>query len=168
MTRAADDAESVRRLINFGFDSRREISGLVGINGKMDELHAAMALAALDGFDDVLAARRARAATLRQGLLAAGYAVQACSEMSAFQFVPCLALDATTRDRSLASAERAGIEVRSYFSPPLHRYPAFRDIERADDLRVTEHLSRRTLSLPMANDLSDEAVASILAATIVD
>ena len=56
-----------------------------------------------------------------------------------------------------------GIEIRTYFHVPLHRMPAFAAVQRAGDLAVTEDLAARTLSLPMANDLSEDAIDAIAA-----
>ena len=48
------------RLANFGFDDG-VVHADAGLNAKLPEWSAATALAVLDGYDDVLARRRARA-----------------------------------------------------------------------------------------------------------
>ena len=70
---------------------------------------------------------------------------------------------AGVRDRALAEAAAAGVEVRSYFSVPLHRMPAFAGHPSEGGLPVTDDLAARSLSLPMANDLTRVDVDAILA-----
>jgi dTDP-4-amino-4,6-dideoxygalactose transaminase len=87
----------------------------------------------------------------------------------AWQFVPVLAPSPAVRTSALDFARRNDIEVRSYFSVPLHRMPAFTSVPNVDGLPCTDELAERALSLPMANDLSigdmDAIVASLVAAT---
>lgn len=153
-------AADVRRLANFDFDpARRALSGW-GTNGKLDELHAAVGLAVLEDFDAVLATRRRLADRLLAGI-GPGLAPQAGHEYGTHQFVPVLAAEDALRDRILTVA--AGrVELRTYYDP-LHRMPAFEGLQRASDLATTESVSRRILSLPMANDLS-EAEIDVIAA----
>ena len=66
----------------------------------------------------------------------------------------------------LTRAREAEIEVRSYFDPPLHQMPAFAAYPHCRTLAVTDSLSKRMLSLPMANDLSAEAVDRITACVL--
>lgn len=153
--------DSVSRLINFGFDRSRGVAGPLGINGKMPELTAAVGLAVLDGFGEVLAHRRAAAAWLRDTLEPAGVTFQAGSRGSTFQFVPVALPAPATRDVLLQQASDAGIEVRAYFDPPMHRLPALTGHPRVDDLAVTESLAERIIGLPMANDISAHSLERI-------
>jgi dTDP-4-amino-4,6-dideoxygalactose transaminase len=152
--------DTVRRLVNFGFDEDHGVS-VPGLNAKMSEIHAATALAVLDGYDDVLAARRELAGQMSSELVNRGFTVQRGCEGSTFQFVPVLAPSAARRDEILRIAPEARIEVRSYFDVPLHKLSAFRQAE-CGKLTVTEELATRTLSLPMANDLSEQNIGRIL------
>lgn len=149
--------------VNFGFDADRRVT-VPGLNGKMSELAAATALAALDRYPDVLAGRRARAAALRGELTSLGYASQRGAEGSTVQFVPALAASQRVRDRVLREAAADSVEVRTYYDTPCHRHAPYADAPRHGDLPVTEDLSRRALSLPMADDLTDAAAERVLAA----
>jgi dTDP-4-amino-4,6-dideoxygalactose transaminase len=162
-TRAPDLARAIRELTNFGFAPDRAVHGTPGLNAKLDEWHAATALAALDRLDDVLAARRAIAESLLPELSALGLSLQRGSELGTWQFVPARAGSAEARSAVVAAGAASGVEVRCYFSPPLHLMPAFAHCVRAGDLSVTEDLSTRMLSLPMANDLNSHDVARVLA-----
>jgi dTDP-4-amino-4,6-dideoxygalactose transaminase len=154
VTESAELAGRISQMTNFGFGSEREVSSPFGLNAKMSEMHAAIGLAVLDGYDDVLSARRERAERLRSELEPSGYVFQAGARDSAWQFVPVLAPSAQVRDVVLAAAGEQEIEIRSYHAP-LHELTAFAGLTQAR-LAVTEELASRTLSLPLANDLSDD------------
>jgi dTDP-4-amino-4,6-dideoxygalactose transaminase len=154
-----DLARSVRRLANFGFGPDRGVAE-PGLNAKLDEWHAAAALAALDGYEAVLAARRERAERLRATLAPHGFGFQDGAERGTWQFVPALAPSGRARAAVMAHAPAAAIEVRAYFDPPLHRLEAYAGAP-AGPLDVTDELAGRMLSLPMANDLSADALDAI-------
>jgi len=156
-----DLAERLRSLANFGFARDREIDPAVGMNAKMSELHCAVGLAVLSGFDSVLQARRDRAERLRPGLEAAGFTFQAGAGGSAWQFVPVLAPSRAVGERVLERSHNRMIEIRRYHHP-LHLVPAFSMHRARGTLPVTEDLAGRSLSLPMANDLSEQAIERIL------
>jgi dTDP-4-amino-4,6-dideoxygalactose transaminase len=71
--------------------------------------------------------------------------------------VPALAPDRASRDRALASCAALGIEVRRYYEP-LHWFGAFADVPAPAGLEVTEWIADRALSLPLASDMSAEAI----------
>jgi dTDP-4-amino-4,6-dideoxygalactose transaminase len=147
-------ADAARILINHGLDADHEAVA-VGLNGKLDEWRAATALAGLDRLDDALAARRAAAATMQRNLEGAGLRFQALSERSPSQFVPALAASGEQRAEILATAASRGVEMRTYYAPPLHASPAYGGCDRDGALPVTGDVSERILSLPMADDFSD-------------
>ena len=155
-------ARRLSRLTNFGFEDG-VVDGDIGLNAKLPEWSAATALAVLDGYGEVLAHRRAGARRMLDGLAAHGYRHQAGTEGAAWQFVPILAPSAAVRAAALATARRNDIEVRTYFSVPLHRMPAFTSVPSVGGLRCTDDLAERALSLPMANDLSPGDMDAIVA-----
>src|SRR4051812_18596157 len=154
-------AERMLALVNFGVEPGTRVSNDAGFNGKLSELHAATGLAALDRFDDVLAARRRHAMTLRGATKAARLTFQPGSGTSTWQYLQCLAPDAEARARVLQAAEQLNVELRALHAPPLHRHPAFLDSPAWGALEVTDHLAARSLSLPLANDLTEDELARI-------
>jgi dTDP-4-amino-4,6-dideoxygalactose transaminase len=160
VTRSRELAESAMALANFGMRRDREISSAFGLNAKMSELHAATGLAVLDGFDDVLVARRRLAERMRRTLQPAGYRFQAGAAGSTWQFVPVLAPTSAVRDAVLAQAPGRGIEIRCYHAP-LHTLAAFDAYASGNTLPITQQLASLTLSLPLANDLSDDEMERI-------
>ena len=127
----------------------------------MDEWHAATALACLDEIDAILQARRDRAEAMRSALDPRGFSFQARSEIGTWQFVPALAPTPAWRPAQLPLRPRDEVEFSFYFDPPLHGMPAFAGFPRVGSLAVTESLSERILSLPMANDLSAASVERV-------
>ena len=154
---------TVRRLTNFGFDETRSVPGELGLNAKMSELHGATGLAVLGGFDRVLKSRREAARSLIRGLEPFGVIAQEGHQGSTFQFVSVVMPSREARQRLLDSAPGAGVEVRVYFDPPMHRLAQFDGCPRAGDLGVTEWLSDHVVALPMANDLEDAQIERIVA-----
>jgi dTDP-4-amino-4,6-dideoxygalactose transaminase len=159
-TRDNDLAARLKQLTNFGLDQDRIVCDEPGLNAKLSELHAATALAVLDHYSDILGARRRTATGIRSALEPHGFRFQEGAERSTWQFVPVLAPTRETRRRLLEQALRVGIEVKTYFQP-LHRFPAYRAYEHADDLPVTDALAERTLSLPLANNMDPQDVQRI-------
>jgi dTDP-4-amino-4,6-dideoxygalactose transaminase len=155
-------AAEMSLLLNFGLDDRRVPLRAFGLNAKLSEIHAAIGLAVLDGYDDVLERRRALARRIREPLEAAGFSFQPGAERSTWQFVPTLAPSREARDAVLARSALAGIELRTYFAPPLHESPAFARAHRLDRLPVTDDVAGRILSLPLANDLADNDIERIV------
>jgi dTDP-4-amino-4,6-dideoxygalactose transaminase len=157
-TRDRDLAADILRLTEFAFDERRSAMRLNGLNAKMPELTAAVALASLDGYPESLAARRDAAGRLLDEL-PAGFLPQLEHELGTWQFVPILAPSAAAREDVLEGASVA-VELRTYYDP-LHRMAAFADCPGADMLPVTNDVSDRILSLPMAADIRPEEIAAI-------
>ena len=156
--------DRLRRLVNFGFDEQRQVSGDIGINAKLAELPAATALAVLDGFHDVLAARRASAGVLREALEPFGFRFQEGCEGSTWQAVCVQAPKGIGRPQVLARATSLQVEIRAYFEVPLHQMGAFRRDACHGDLAVTDRLAEGALSLPMADDIATADLQRVLLA----
>lgn len=71
--------------------------------------------------------------------------------------------DGERREAAMRAAARAGVQARGYFDPPLHRHPAFAGMPCDGPLRVTDAIAARSLSLPMANELTDREIELIAA-----
>ena len=162
VTEDVDLAAEMSLLINFGLDDRRSPLRRHGLNAKLSEVHAAIGLAVLDGYDHVLGRRRALASQISRPLERVGFSFQPASERSTWQFIPTLAPSGETRDAVLAQSASTGVELRTYFAPPLHKSEPFASSKRLNRLPVTEDFTRRILSLPLANDLTDDEVDRIV------
>jgi len=149
-------------LTNFGLRGGT-VEEEAGLNAKLAEWPAATALAVLDDYAQIIDSRRSRAERMLAGLESLGYVRQAGSERSVWQFVSVLAPSAEIKESALILARRHEIELRTYFSLPLHRTPAFSDHAVIGGMDRTDDLATRILSLPMANDLPDSSIDAIVA-----
>ena len=145
----------------FGFAQGR-LASLPGLNAKLDELHAAVALTVLDDFDRVLAARRGVAEHYRLHLEPAGFRFQTGSAGGTWQAGYLQAPDPGTRDALLVAGKEQGVGITAYYERPLHHHPAFAAAAVHGDLAVTERLASCALALPMANDLTEDERARVV------
>ena len=159
-SRDSELAAEIERLAQFGFDEKRIVTTRRGINAKLSEPAAAVALAALDDFERHLAAR-SEAATRIVDHLPRGFEPQRGHEHGTWQFVPVTAKTPQLRAAVLSFAEGT-VEVRTYYEP-LHGMPAFANTQRVGELGMTDDLARRMLSLPMADDLNGDEIDAIVA-----
>lgn len=163
----------VKSLSNFGFNVSRA-STLPGLNAKLSEYGAAVALATLQGHSDRVESRHdlyeAYAGNFAQlGLLAAGWQFQTLRGDVAHQFVAVATPPGLTNTSVVAQLAGNSIEARTYFSPPCHVQPQFVDAPRAA-LTATDDLSRRIVSLPLWDDIGAQRIRHVCEAlaAIVD
>jgi dTDP-4-amino-4,6-dideoxygalactose transaminase len=162
------DQNLIRRMklaSNYWFDGGRESQGL-GLNAKLSEIGAAVALATLDVFPAAVTRRKEIFRTYGRllaasGALEEGWAMQGVRGEAAYQWLPLLAPDVPARDRLLKLAAERNIELRRYFVPPCHEHPQFHDAPRGD-LSMTDRLGDRVVSLPLWEDLTDEMIYRVV------
>lgn len=134
---------------------------MLGLNGKLQELNAAIGLRQLEGFDDALARRRQVLADLRAGLEPLGLLFPPSIEHSSVCFASALVPHADRRDDALASLRHHGIEARAYYSPAVHLQEQFADALHADDLAGTAEAGARILSLPVHHSMTVDDIERI-------
>ena len=167
-TNRDDVAEHVRVGRDYGnpgdYDTR-----FVGLNARLSELHAAMALESLAELDEHLERRRSLAARYRDGLAAVpGVRVQTVGpgDQSTYKDFT-IAIDADEfgagREDVVAGLAAEGIETRRYFWPPVHRQQSHRGAE-GGPLPVTDRVASQVVSLPMFRDLDETAVDTVVEA----
>ena len=149
-------AERLRKTINFGLADG--VPEVLGFNGKLSEVHAAIGLAVLKRIDGFIA---------RRGEIARGYRAR-LEQDAALEHAPNagappwqtypVALPGNA-DPVVEQLVAAGVGVRRYYAPPLHRTPPF----AADvSLPVTDDLSARMICLPVYSDMSDRELDEIV------
>lgn len=136
----------------------------VGLNARMSELHAATAMATLDGLEDRVLHRNAMASryTERLGHVpGVGFAVVREGDRSTFKDFTIkvepgeFGVDA----RGLAGGlEAVGVQTRRYYDPPVHAMRAYRSLGVRGRLPVTETIAPKVLTLPMWSEIPREAV----------
>lgn len=143
-----------------------------GLNARMSELHAAVALASLEGLGRTVAHRGALAARFAAeiadlpGLVPAAVPegdTSTYKDLTVIVDPGLFGLDAP----ALARALRAdGVDSRRYYHPPIHRQKAYAGRwPQRRDLPVTELLSSRVLTLPLWSHMTHDQVA-LLAGTV--
>ncbi|MFB3739108.1 MAG: DegT/DnrJ/EryC1/StrS family aminotransferase [Candidatus Velamenicoccus archaeovorus] len=140
----------------------------VGLNARMSELHAAVALRSFEGLEERIEQRNRVAAWYREAL----------AEVPGVRFPEVRAGDRSTfkdltilvdRDRfgadagSLASMLAAeGVESRRYYAPPIHRSRAYRRFAGGNGgLPVTDLASHQALCLPLWPGMAREQVQRV-------
>lgn len=158
-------ADSLRSARSFGFQGKDNVAGL-GLNGKLNEIHAALALASLDGLDATMAANTARyEAYLRHFSPIPGLRVLefAPGERHNHQLVMVEVLEGwpLTRDDTVRLLRAENALARPYYSPPLHSSEHCPAALRGERLPVAEDLSERFIQMPVGDLTSVEDIAAL-------
>ena len=134
-----------------------------GLNARMSELHAAVALASLEGLDAHIARRHelverfAFATSDTDGLRIVWPADGDCSTWKDLTLVieeDGFGIDAATLQAALAAEQ---IDSRRYYHPPIHRQAAHRQQPSARRaLPETDRLSTSVITPPLWSHLSDD------------
>lgn len=139
----------------------------IGLNGRLSEMHAAIALASISHIDEHLATRRRMAARYADAILdIPGVRVQAIDEGDESTFKDfTIAVDTleygADRDTLVAVLRAEGVDTRNYFDPPVHRQQSHAT-RSPSDLPVTDAVSRTVVSLPLYPALTDDAIDGIV------
>jgi len=140
----------------------------VGLNARMSEIHAAIALRSLERVDERITRRNRIAALYRDalgGIPGLGFPGVNPGDTSTYKDFTIL-VDPTpfgSDAPSLAAALAAeGIQTRRYYVPPVHSMRAYRHLAGTNGaLSVTEFAASRVLTLPMWTDMTDEQVGRV-------
>jgi dTDP-4-amino-4,6-dideoxygalactose transaminase len=139
----------------------------IGLNARMSELHAALALASFEDLDERIARRGELAASYREVLgeiPGIGFPVVRDGDRSTYKDLTIL-VDAPvfglTADELAGFLAEEGIETRRYYSPPVHRMHAYRAFSSGVDLPVTDAAAHAALALPLSGDMNDGHVARV-------
>jgi dTDP-4-amino-4,6-dideoxygalactose transaminase len=162
-----NDSDLARRLAlmrGFGFDGPDRIEGL-GINAKLNEVHAAMALAGLDDLEAQVLRNRARYLAYQRelaGLDGLRLLEFDESQRTSYKTVVVELTDAwpLSREQTLAVLNLEGALARAYYAPPLHQkrcdYPVI-----APALPVTDRLSQRFMLLPCGHQVTHADITAV-------
>lgn len=162
-----NDAELAARLQSmrgFGFSGQDNVVGF-GMNAKLNEIHAAMALASLDDVEDQIPRNRERYRAY-QTQLADMPGIELLEfderEQTSFKNIVVELTDAwpLERDMTVSLLNAQGILARAYYSPPLHQKPYAYDV-RGGELPSTDALARRCVMLPCGARVDVDDIAKI-------
>ncbi len=156
-------AERVRLMKNFGFAGHGRVA-LVGTNGKMSEVSAAMGLTGLECLRQFIVANKRNYMRYKRELWRV-YGVRLMeyneTEKCNYQYI-VLEIDesvtSVSRDQLVTVLLAENVLARSYFSPGCHRMePYYSEVE----LPVTEKLSSRVLSLPTGTAVRSDQISKV-------
>jgi dTDP-4-amino-4,6-dideoxygalactose transaminase len=157
-------ARSLRSGRDYGNSGEEDVR-FIGLNARMSELHAALALEALSGIDVKIARRRelgrryCRHVDEIPGLRS--QAIDDGDEMTykAYSIVvePEYGVE---RDALVDALQAEGIETRRYFCPAVHEQRPYASSE-GTDLPMSSYLASRVVTLPIWPAMSDADVDTI-------
>jgi dTDP-4-amino-4,6-dideoxygalactose transaminase len=156
-------AAKLRAVRNYGFDEQGMVSGL-GINGKMNEVSAAMALSNLAHYER-LAAHNLRLRTAYARTLAGVHGITAYApdtsggndHYAVFCVEPTERID---RDRIIDMLAAENVRARRYFWPGCHRAPPYSG-RAQPSLPITERLVSGVFQLPTGLQLDEGEATAI-------
>jgi dTDP-4-amino-4,6-dideoxygalactose transaminase len=160
--------EQMDRLKNFGIVNQESVDS-IGLNGKMNELQAALGLAVLDCMPEEIAKRRRILDTYRRLLTGVpGVTLMPGVDGAQGSHQYCVVrIDEQTfgrsRDEVHAELKKYNVHARKYFYPLCSDYSSYRNLPSANPagLPVAQAVVRQVLCLPLYGALDPAAVETI-------
>jgi dTDP-4-amino-4,6-dideoxygalactose transaminase len=151
----------LRAMANFGFGQPRQAT-MLGMNAKLGEVSALTALLRLQDYDDVVRHRDVLMQRYRSRMPWMRFQPDT-PQIQAHQFVPAMLPRAVAPRRALLQARMrdAGIGVATYFDPHLAEQPYIAAKSRCGDLRVTQDVAKRMVSLPLYDSMTLDDVDEV-------
>ncbi len=156
-------AKKMREIRAHGQD-RRYHHPIIGLNGRLDTIQAAVLLAKMDTFPDEVEARarvadRYRTAIRQRCGNTVGLPVLAPGNTSVYaQFTVAV----PQREKLSALLNAQGVPTAVHYPIPLHRQPAFASLGLGEgSFPASEHAGRHVMSLPMHPFLDDASIDRI-------
>jgi dTDP-4-amino-4,6-dideoxygalactose transaminase len=162
------DTELAHRLAvlrGFGFFGQDNIE-MLGLNAKLSEIHAAMALASLDDLEDQIHRNRARYRTYQELLVRIpGIRLLEFNEQEKTSFktivVELLEPWPFSRDTTIKLLNTEGALARPYYYPPLHSKPMAYPFVPAV-LPITDALASRFILFPCGHMLTHNNIEKFI------
>ena len=149
-------AQSMRQIRAHG-QAKKHHHPILGVNGRLDTLQAAVVLSKLDRFD--LEIQHRQQVAKKYGELLEGFPdveLPVVREGNTSVYAQYTLLS-PKRDEVSAQLDRAGIPSVSYYAVPLHLQPVFSGLNhKPGDFPVTERVANQCLSLPMSPGITVE------------
>ena len=137
---------------------------ILGINGRLDTLQAAILLEKLDIFDGEILQRQEVAATYNARLSGKGITLPHVASTNTSVYAQYTILS-PRRDEISAALAQSGVPSVSYYAVPLHLQPVFAHLgHQTGDFPVAEKVASQGLSLPMNPYLSAAEVEQVCVA----
>lgn len=168
VTPDAELAAKARSWSNFGFSGPGGVISQVGTNAKMGEYYAAVGLAQLKRWPDIVARRQEVLDWYGEGLAPLGNAIR--RQSAADNFVPATFVIHTGGRAKMAADKLAadGIHTRFWYLPPLYEHPALTGLAKPNEIGsrfpACEELKESLIGLPFHAFLSQQDVEDVCTA----
>lgn len=168
VTNDDDLARKIRLMVNFGFAGLDTVIS-EGINGKMNEISAAMGLTGLDSLDEFVATNYRNYKQYREdlgGIPGVRLLTYNENEQCNFQYV-VLEIDEASaqisRDQLAEIVRAENVLARRYYYPGCHRMEPYKslDPEAGKRLPQTELVAKRVLTLPTGTSIGYDQIRTI-------
>ena len=158
-----DELAEKFRWIRVHGQERKHHHPILGINGRMDTLQAAILLEILEVFSDEVQKRENLGQTYSEGLAHLdGLETPRIGEYNTSVYAQYTIL-ADQREQIQQSLKFKDIPSVFYYSVPLHRQPVFKNLGyQPSDFPVAEKVASQCLSLPMSSYLTQEDQAKVI------
>jgi dTDP-4-amino-4,6-dideoxygalactose transaminase len=165
VTNDTELADALSLIRSFGIPAEDKVA-CFGINAKLNEIHAAMAMASLDGLSDLVERNRRRYLSYRELLQdLEGISLREFDPKEQTSFKNILVrLDdrwPLERDDTLALLQAEGALARPYYSPALHTHDTAFET-RFGPLPTAETASRQHVLLPCGDQMSLADVETVV------
>lgn len=161
-------AQQMRMMANFGFTGYDRVEYL-GINGKMNEISAAMGLTNLEAMDEIMETNRRNYHAYREqlaGIPGISLLAYDLKERNNYQYV-ILEVDPVccrkSRDQIVDALHAENVIARKYFWPGCHRMEPYRtlDPDASRHLPQTERVASNVIVLPTGQQMRDGEIARV-------
>jgi dTDP-4-amino-4,6-dideoxygalactose transaminase len=159
-----DIIEKLKRIRFFGHDENKEIVE-EGFNGKLTEIHAALGIANLKYFDDVLADRKIKyhlyleLLSKTKGL---SFQKNKIGDTN-YSYFPVMFDSEEILKKVEISLNKQGVYPRRYFYPSVN---TFNKILSYQECQVSEDIAKRILCLPLYWSLNQDSIIHKISETI--
>ena len=143
-----------------------------GLNARMSELHAAVALAGIDTVAERIAYRNELVEVFRiavKDVPGLGFPELHEEDVSTFKDLT-LVLDAErfglTNVELGAALKAEGVDSRRYYAPPIHRQTAYAHLRGTRELPVTDEMADRVLTPPLYSHMTADQVRGVAQAVV--
>jgi dTDP-4-amino-4,6-dideoxygalactose transaminase len=135
----------------------------LGYNYRIDEIHSALGLAQLGKLDRDNAQRRAITQAYWSGLKETALTLpfRRSPGISAAHLLPVLLPEGANRQRFMDAMREAGVQTSIHY-PPVHLFTYYRQRYTAPELRNTENVAAREVTLPLYPTMSTEVVDYVI------
>jgi UDP-2-acetamido-2-deoxy-ribo-hexuluronate aminotransferase len=159
-----DNLAQAMKQIRVHGQAKKHHHPILGINGRLDTLQAAILLEKLEIFDEEIIKRQQVAAAYNAALGGLGISLPRIASGNTSVYAQYTILH-PQRDDLNASLAKADVPSVSYYAVPLHIQPVFDYLGHSKgDFPMSEQVASQGLSLPMNPYLTDAEVAQVCAA----